>query len=337
MDNNKLRKLKTRTEKGGYDGRKAFEEVLDEIEPLIKSTYNHLVKDPPSKSDKKDGLQALKLIAFETFKKWDPDLGHFKNFFSKPSKGIYDELRKYKNTISKKSHSNTSFKEKEFEQLFTIEALCQSINADDYGLSFKSSDNSVDRLNELLEVTNFYDVLCKKKEKIDHTSEIKSLINKTREYRNERFAKLGNTKKENIKRLNRLLLEKVYPLETPESKKTSYRVISASGTSGKNPNASDKDPDSIFGDYDQKKYFQENKSNAESESKKEDRIRNMRRTLQELNAEEVAVFRLRYYSGDKVMTFKEIAEKLGENENAVKARHRRGLPKLKQKLKKRGS
>jgi transcriptional regulator with AAA-type ATPase domain len=102
---------------------------------------------------------------------------------------------------------------------YTVQRLCEAIKADNYGLKFhNSSDNSIDRLNELLENTGFPEKLIKEKPDIKWSTDTKYLIPLISENR-KIFSKLNPDEQINLKRLNRLLLEEAYPKETPKSSK----------------------------------------------------------------------------------------------------------------------
>ena len=111
--------------------------------------------------------------------------------------------------------ASSKFQEKEFKKSFTIEKLCEVINRDQYNISLNVPTNTIEWLNDLLEISNFYKILCLKKPNISLSKDIVDLVEKTEEYRNKSFSELGDYNKCRIKRLNRLLLEDVYPKETP--------------------------------------------------------------------------------------------------------------------------
>jgi len=119
----------------------------------------------------------------------------------------------------------------EFIPPLTIEKLCKVINDDSYDFTLKTTINTIDWLNELLKVSNFYDILLIKKPNISFSKNIKDLVDKTKDYRNKSFSFLNNAEQNNIKRLNRLLLKKTYPQETPKNhlmgEKSSSNLIQA--------------------------------------------------------------------------------------------------------------
>ncbi|MFO7667005.1 MAG: sigma 54-interacting transcriptional regulator [Desulfobacterales bacterium] len=140
----------------------------------------------------------------------------------------------------------SEFSKDEFKGQYTIKRLCNAIKADNYGLKFhKSSDNSIGRLNEILESTGSFDVddLFSLK-----SYDLKDIINISTGFFKEvlkkknincsfdliylhirtgggggkdckLFSELDPKKQILVKRFNRLLLEEAYPKETPKSSK----------------------------------------------------------------------------------------------------------------------
>ena len=105
---------------------------------------------------------------------------------------------------------------------FTIDKLCEAIRKDKYGIKFhKSSDNSIGRINEFLEYTDFNDILIQKKGDLNWSFDVQCLISVTSKIRGNKipFLQLSHDQQLRIKRLNRLLLEEAYPKETPKSTK----------------------------------------------------------------------------------------------------------------------
>ena len=140
---------------------------------------------------------------------------------------IYSALKRYKQdydalyleTID--FISGSSFYVREFQPPLTIEGLCKVINDDKYNISLNSVINTIDWLNELLKIPNFYDILHVEKPNIAFSKEVLDLIDKTKASRNKSFSSLNDDEKSNIRILNRLLLEETYPQETPKSLKES--------------------------------------------------------------------------------------------------------------------
>jgi len=103
----------------------------------------------------------------------------------------------------------------EFKPPMTIRNLCKAINKDRYNIP---KGNTIFWLNGLLKAPDFYDILRIKKDETSFSKGIIVLIEETNSYRkNVNFQSLSADKQNNIKRLNRLLLEEFYPLVTPKS------------------------------------------------------------------------------------------------------------------------
>ena len=92
----------------------------------------------------------------------------------------------------------------------SIEALDRAIDKDVYGIKFKSRPGTIERLNELLRVTNLYDLIIGKGKRINLTQQMQRLIVETNEYRGRRFADLSAAEQKKIMLLNRLLLRALY-------------------------------------------------------------------------------------------------------------------------------
>lgn len=115
-----------------------------------------------------------------------------------------------------KRYSGADFFVDEFVTPLTIERLCKVITNDNYFVTLEAAINTLDWLNKLLIVSNFYDILHKIKPNSSFSKNITDLIDKTREYRKKGFPDLNTNEQINIKRLNRLLLEETYPHQTPK-------------------------------------------------------------------------------------------------------------------------
>ena len=106
----------------------------------------------------------------------------------------------------------------QFTRGLRVDALCKEINKYGYGKEFKISSNTVEDLNKILEVPNFYDLCLKKKGKsLKLTVYVQKLISETESYRNKNFLKLSEKQQHNILKLNRLILESIFPKSCPKS------------------------------------------------------------------------------------------------------------------------
>jgi len=112
----------------------------------------------------------------------------------------------------------------DFTEALTIQKLCESIMNDNYDISFSSQDNTIDRINEIISLPTFFTKLADKGKlprdtsgKVSVSKDLEELLKKTEPYRLDytKFSSLTDGQKENIKKLNRRLLEMVYPLHTP--------------------------------------------------------------------------------------------------------------------------
>lgn len=123
-----------------------------------------------------------------------------------------------------RNYGYSDFSLEEFKDPYSVEKLCEAIKRDNYGLKLESKDNSISRINEILERVDFYEKLIKKKGGRNWSLDIRVMIQATETFRNEEwsFSDLtGDLVKiqKLFKRLNRLLLEETYPEETPQSSK----------------------------------------------------------------------------------------------------------------------
>ncbi|OOP55358.1 MAG: hypothetical protein AYP45_14990 [Candidatus Brocadia carolinensis] len=79
----------------------------------------------------------------------------------------------------------------------------------------KSHDeNLISWLNRLIQHPAFYDRVCY----FDFSDKVNYLAKKTSDSRNKEFSKLNKEKQNNVKKLNRLLIEEMFPDDCPESR-----------------------------------------------------------------------------------------------------------------------
>lgn len=109
------------------------------------------------------------------------------------------------------------FYAKEFKPGTTVESLAVAIYADAYGLPFKTRAGTIERLNELLTIPNFYDIVQAKGKTIPPDRKLKDLIAETQSFRYRPFSQLSDFQQKKIMLLNRLLLEAIYP-DAPKRK-----------------------------------------------------------------------------------------------------------------------
>lgn len=108
------------------------------------------------------------------------------------------------------------FSEYEFIQAFTTEKLCKVIEKYLDKITLKATENTIERLNELLENSDFIDRVRAKKPSSNISKKITDLENKTKDFKGKNFDMLSDENKNTIKKMNRLLLEEIYPKVTPK-------------------------------------------------------------------------------------------------------------------------
>jgi hypothetical protein len=104
----------------------------------------------------------------------------------------------------------------EFANENHIMNLCNAIK-EDIIISLNAKENTITWLNELLKVPNLYEKFNKKIEVSKSSQEITTLIEHIKNLRNKRFSELDNDNQKDIIKLNRLLLEHLYPSKTPKA------------------------------------------------------------------------------------------------------------------------
>jgi hypothetical protein len=114
----------------------------------------------------------------------------------------------------------------EFKDPLSVERLCAAFNADKYEVEFLTPDNTISRLNEILEVPDLYyklnnkDKLPKKAGSVSLPPDMEELKKQTIETIDSRpkFIALSFDQQTKIKKFNRRLLEVAYPNDTPKNK-----------------------------------------------------------------------------------------------------------------------
>jgi len=104
----------------------------------------------------------------------------------------------------------------EFANESQIMNLCNAIK-EDIIISLNAKENTIAWLNELLKIPNLYEKFNKKTEAAEFSQEINTLIEHTNDLRNKRFSEIDNNSQRDIVKLNRLLLEHLYPGKTPKA------------------------------------------------------------------------------------------------------------------------
>jgi hypothetical protein len=107
------------------------------------------------------------------------------------------------------------FRNFEFQDRYTVATLSNAIKKDIH-VSIKAPAHKVAWLNELLKIPDLYEKLNKKINDNRLTEDIDTLLESTKDFRNNRFSELNNNKQKDIIKLNRLLIEHLYPGLTPK-------------------------------------------------------------------------------------------------------------------------
>ena len=117
-----------------------------------------------------------------------------------------------------------------------VRKLCESIKSDGYKLgAIKAPGNSIEWLNEALQVPDLFDKVIAEKPDLVLTGEIRKLKEQTEEKRKTPFKRLKEDEQKAIKRLNRLILELAYPQEAPKSRNLEVRNIFEPGGNYEKP------------------------------------------------------------------------------------------------------
>ncbi len=106
----------------------------------------------------------------------------------------------------------------EFESGYNLIHLYEAIEAD-VDLPLKKRINKVNWLNDLLKTPNYYETLYNKMDESAFSGEILSLVENTKLYRSSAFSELTIPIQNDIKLLNRLLIEHSYPNKAPKIKR----------------------------------------------------------------------------------------------------------------------
>jgi len=121
-----------------------------------------------------------------------------------------------KEFLGRHTISFQSFEDREFNNDQEVEELYRTIKNDYPLLSPSIPVGGTEWLNKFLQIGCFYDNLKAKHRRIEFDKYTKQLIQETSLYRRNYFQYLGGYKQMKIIRLNRLLLEAVYPKITPK-------------------------------------------------------------------------------------------------------------------------
>lgn len=144
---------------------------------------------------------------------------HKKDISLQRSKIYYWEAR---GVIERLKFGSSDFYDSEFKRSkLSLDALWNEIKQSGYNygrIKFTSQDRSIDRLNEIIRIPAFYDIWIKKNKPVENDDEVFNLLRWTQYYRNKPYEELTEQELDNLKRLNRLLLEIAYPYTCPQSR-----------------------------------------------------------------------------------------------------------------------
>lgn len=126
------------------------------------------------------------------------------------------------------SVNSPDFHASEFKQSSALRKLCRETTKNSLGKYIHARINSVNRLNELLQVPNLYDNILQKHPDDKSLVALNTLVNETHEYRNQRYSSLEADAQNTIKKLNRRLLEEKYENITPKHDTSKTEGFSAS-------------------------------------------------------------------------------------------------------------
>lgn len=130
-----------------------------------------------------------------------------------------DILNKF--TEQEERENSTAFEyftQDEFEDPTAIPDLCQCIENDKYNLHLKAQERTLHWLNNLLEVPDFYDRIRRHSRRVKEIPKnIANLDLKTVQRQSKCFNDLKLKEQQYIVRLNRRILEKIYPDKMPKS------------------------------------------------------------------------------------------------------------------------
>ncbi len=177
-------------------------------------TKNKLIHiaDPKSGRARKAFMTATIKGMFEDMKTGKPE-----DFIFESRKGSKIELvsHAFDRAVTRLSNS-CYFWAEEFKNEISPEPLRKIIENDYPDISIGNEESSLRWLNKLIELPSFYDKIFRKERKQQFSQDIKNLNTITVKYRLKDEKNLDSIEKDNIRNLNRLLLEAIYPSKTPK-------------------------------------------------------------------------------------------------------------------------
>lgn len=187
-----------------------------------------------------DASQYINKIMFLSYSKKELLLAYFYQFVTKIFHGRdTKDTEKWLDTILDSADSPDFFAFEFHNPIYSVKRLCQAIDSITPPVSLKSKNNTIKYLNELLTHPDFYEILRQNQDNINFSAKVMQLIAITNtakifctlkstgwiswfEYQKpstspgKDFIKLIKDEHNNVKKLNRLILEETYPRETPK-------------------------------------------------------------------------------------------------------------------------
>ncbi len=146
---------------------------------------------------------------------WDSLESEYKTHFNSKSPDNTEAYNAYIAALAQ-AKNNFEFSSGEFSAGKTVSRLCAEIEQLEYDIAVKSTKNSIEWLNELLQTPNLIDKIKAKKTSATFCSLITALEKDTAELKTKAFDKLNTEQQTSIKRINRLLIESIYTAQTPK-------------------------------------------------------------------------------------------------------------------------
>ncbi len=117
---------------------------------------------------------------------------------------------------------SADFSPDEFQVRQSAKALCKAIHLDFDGLP-NISDDPIEWLNSLLTRLDLFKSFMNRTPRVEYSTLVEELIDKVKSRQGKAMEKLKDIEMDNLKRLNRLLMEETYPLKTPKSPEKTTR------------------------------------------------------------------------------------------------------------------
>jgi len=117
---------------------------------------------------------------------------------------------------------SADFSSDEFQVRQSAKTLCKAIHLDFVGLP-NIPDDPIEWLNSLLTRLDLFKSFMNRTPRVEYSAPVKELIDKVKSCQGKAMGKQKDIEMDNLKRLNRLLIEETYPLKTPKSPEKTTR------------------------------------------------------------------------------------------------------------------